>query len=176
MAALPAEEERFHANLLSFIDLVHELITSCHRLGKTTMNPGIISFARNILNDWNKTEMIENFIEYSYEFWDEISEKDEHFFLENCGKIFKDIPGNHVNAFRELFEARDETGHSIIIDDDKAAMWDYFDGFIKICIKYIHRERKPSIKDGRPNYGVEAFQYVRLEHYASVWGIVLEWK
>lgn len=180
-AVIPPEEDRFQSNMLALVDLVRELIATCHASGKTTINPALISLARGILESYDKKVAIENFIGYSYEFWDQISKREEIFFLENCSTIFRDIPGNHLDAFRELYEARDAEGKPIIIESDKDAMWEFFDSLIKICIKFIHRERGPTMKDlnkgkgPQPVYTVNSFPDVRLQHYSNVWKVDLLW-
>ena len=182
MSNQPSEEERFSKNIVDLTSLLHELIGDCHKLGKTKIEPALILIAGGIIEAYNKVNIIENFIFYSYEFWDQISKKEESFFTENCAKVFRDLPKDHVGAFKDLFEATDNQGNPIIIQDDKNAIWDYFDSLIKICIKYVHRIRGPKLKnfdDGkgaRPVYTVDKFRDIKLTHYANVWKVNLRWE
>lgn len=173
---VPSEEERFRQNISDFTMLVRELLEDCSSRGKTTIDPNIITVAAAFIESYDPRTMITNFVHYSYEFWDRISKREEVFFRENCVDVFKDIPMDHVNAFKELFS---DEGESIISQDDKDAMWDYFDSFIKICIKYIHRERGPKIRDigqgPQKVYSKNVFPEVHLQNYAQVWDVKLEW-
>lgn len=181
MSNLPNEEERFNTNIVDLTSLLHELITICHKAGKTKIEPGIIMLAGGLIEAIDNVKVIENFILYSYEFWGQISERDESFFTENCAKVFQDLPKEHVSAFKELFEAKDNYGKSIIIQEDKDAIWRFFDSLIKIAIKYIHRVRGPKLKDfnngkgERPVYTVDKFTNIKLQYYANIWKVDLQW-
>ncbi len=181
MQNLPNEEERFSRNIVDLTDLIHELIGTCYKAGKTAIQPALIMLAGGILEAYDKVKMIENFIYYSHEFWTQISKREESFFGENCAKVFRDLPKKHVGAFKELFEATDNQGSPIIIKEEKDSIWDYFDSLIKICIKYVHRKRGPKMKDfgdgkgTRPVYTVEIFSDIRLQYFASIWKVDLKW-
>ena len=91
-----------------------------------------------------------------------------------------DIPGNHVQAFKDLFEAVDDMGKYVIIDEDREAIWCYFDSLVKICIKFVHKERCPQLKDlnGKgiqPVYTKNVFPKIRLQHFANMWKVDLSW-
>lgn len=179
--SIPSEEERFCRNIVDLTTLLHELISICHKAGKTKIEPALIALVGGIIENYDKTTVIENFIFYSYEFWDQIAKREEAFFSENCAKVFRDLPKDHVGAFKELFEARDNQGNPIIIDEDKDAIWDYFDSLIKICIKYVHKVRCPKMKDfgdgkgPKPVYSVNKFPDIKLQHYANMWKVSLTW-
>ena len=178
---MPNEEERLSGNIVDLTNLIYELIGICHKAGKTKIEPALIMLASGIIEAYDKTKIIENFIYYSVDFWDQISQRDESFFGENCAKVFCDLPKDHVGAFKELFEATDIEGNPIIIQDDKNAIWDFFDSLIKICIKYIHRVRGPKIKDfedgkgDRPVYTISKFPDVKIQRFAGIWKIDLKW-
>lgn len=174
------EESRFLRNIVDLTKLMHELISLCHKEGKTKIEPGFIILVGSLIERYDKVIIIENFIGYSYEFWNQIEKKEESFFSVNCSKVFRDLPEDYVTMFKELFEARDNKGNSIIIKEDKDAIWDYFHSLIKICIKYIHKVRGPVKKDFadgkgiRPAYSINKFPDIKLSRYAEIWKINLE--
>lgn len=177
-SSTPTEEERFATNIFDLTQEIRDLIVECRRKDKTKIDPNIITIASAFIESYDKKVMIENFIHYSYEFWDKISKREESFFRENCGDVFKDLPSDHVRAFSELFN---DEGEAIISADDKNLIWDYFGSLIKISLKYIHRERGPKIRDipegkgPQRVYSKNAFKDVRLQHYANMWDLKLEW-
>ncbi len=174
--APPPEEERFRQNISDFTLLVRDLLDDCHRKGKTTINPNVITVASAFIESYDSVILLTNFIHYSYPYWDEISKREEVFFRENCVKVFAGIPIDQVDAFSALFN---DVGEPVISDDDKEAMWDYFDSFVKICLKYIHRQRGPKIRDigkgPQRVYSKNEFPDVHLQKYAQIWDVKLEW-
>lgn len=172
----PPEEDRFRQNISDFTLLIRELLEDCNRRGKTKIDPTIITVASAFIESYDSKILLTNFVHYSYQYWDKISRREEAFFRENCADVFADIPMNHINAFQELFN---DEGESVIEDDDKNAMWDYFDSFIKICLKYIHRQRGPKIRDigtgPQRVYSKNEFPDVHLQKYAQIWDVKLEW-
>jgi len=172
----PPEEERFRQNISDFTMLVRELLEDCSKRGTTTMDPNIIMVASAFMESYDPKTLLTNFVHYSYPYWDKISKREEVFFRENCADVFKDIPMNHINTFKELFN---DEGDPVITDDDKEALWDYFDSFVKICIKYIHRQRGPKIRDigkgPQRVYSRNEFPDVHLQKYAQTWDVKLEW-
>ena len=172
---VPSEEERFRQNISDFTMLIRELLEDCSRRGKTNIDPNIITVASAFIESYDPKTLLTNFVHYSYPYWDKISKHEEAFFRENCADVFKDIPMDHINAFKELFSEDEQ----VISDDDKDAMWDYFDSFVKICIKYIHRQRGPKIRDigkgPQRVYSKNEFPDVHLQKYAQLWDVKLEW-
>ena len=177
----PSEEERFRENLTGFINLIQELITECRSQGKTDIDPTLITIGFAIMGTYDSQDLIKNFIQYSYPYWDQISRREEAFFRDNCANIFGEFPMldmKKVNAFKELFN---EEGEPILSDDDKTMLWEYFDSFIKISIKYIHTNREPTIQDlGKGDgpkklYSKSVFPIVKVGKYATMWNVELKW-
>lgn len=177
-SATPPEEVRFIQNISDFTILIRELLADCNRRKKTTIDPNIIMVASAFLESYDSKVLLTNFVNYSYRYWDQISKREEIFFRENCIEVFADIPMNHIDAFKALFD-NDEDGEPVISNEDKGAMWDYFDSFIKICLKYIHLQRSPKIRDigtgPQKVYSKNEFPDVHLQKYAQIWDVKLEW-
>jgi len=173
---LPPPEERFHQNVIGLSQLVYDLVSNANSRGYKTIHPSTVEFASLLLMGYDKKSLIETFIKHSHKHWDQIKRRDENFFDKNCHDIFKGLPMNNVNAFRELFMLKDSNGNHVIKAEDRDAIWDFFESLIKIGINYIHQNRKPSVKtdnDGKklPVYTQGFFNDVNLEHHASVWGV-----
>jgi hypothetical protein len=178
----PKEEERFMANVLDLSDLVHELTSICWDEGFKDVNPTLIVLAKAYLSNYDKVELIETFITYSNEYWDEIKKRNENFFIEHSGKIFAHLPvgkGN-ISAFKMLFTTKDKDGNPVINNNDRDAVWDMFDSLVKICIKYIHRVRECVVARNeetgkmRPMYKNNKFPDIKVREHAKKWDIVLD--
>lgn len=178
MESKPSDEERFSRNIIDVVRVIKELITICYSEGKTLIKPSLITLAQAALESYDKNALIENFISFSFKFWDQILNKEDRFFIDNSESIFAGLPVNHVNAFRELFEVK-EDGKCIITDDEKNCVFLYFISFVKISLHYIHKKREPvivikndkKIKLWKNKYKSE----IRLVHYAKLFDVNLEW-
>jgi len=175
----PPEEERFMTNILDLTNLVHELATICWDAGRKDINPHMVAIAENFLERYDPVTLIEIFIEHSYDHWDKIRERDETFFINNAHVIFQHLPvdSSNINAFKVFFEAKNDKGEHIIIQDDRNAIWDIFDSLVKICIKYVHKVRGVKLiktADGiQPRYVNHKFPKIKVREQAKLWGIDL---
>ena len=175
---LPSEEERFFRNMMGLSSLMYELITECWEAGHQIVSPTLISIAESALKSYNKKILINNFIKYSNNYWDQIKERNEIFFIEHANDIFHDIPIKDVNLFSVLFTAKDKNGNFVIDSSDREAIWEYFDSFVKICIKYIHKHRcmkKINTENGIIlRYTQKFFPLIKIRENAKKWGIKLK--
>ena len=180
MSRPPSEEERFLANVLDLSDLVHELTTICWDEGVKDVNPILVLGARAYLSGYNKIDLLETFITYSNEYWEEIKSRNENFFIEHAKEIFKHLPvkQSNISAFKLLFTAKNKDGEYIVESEDRDAIWDMFDSLVKICIKYIHRKRKVQLvetEEGqKPIYSSNYLPDIKVRELAREWGITLE--
>ena len=134
------EEERFAKNTIIMAQAVHESIKRLYDSGYKTIDPNIIGFAVTIISAFDKNYLIQGFIEASHiKCWDSIKRRDEDFFIYNANDIFKHLPMDKVNIFRDLFLMKDSNGKSVISDSLKEQLWELFDAMVKISIKYVHR-------------------------------------
>lgn len=178
MSAVP-EEERFARNVTIMVEAIQESVQRVYNQGIKTVNPGMISLIATIITSFDKNYLIQGFIENSYEkCWDCIKKRDENFFIENAGDIFKYLPAEKVNLFKDLYLAKDANGNNVVPQSLKDQIWSLFDAMIKISIKYIHKGRAPysySTQEGVVNaYGADFFGEVDISHHAKIWGVVLE--
>ena len=175
----PTEEERFFNNVMGLTDLMHELSSMCWDAGVKDINPQLISLARGYLSGYNKTELIDTFIKYSWEYWGEISERNQDFFIEHANSIFEHLPvkTENINAFKVFMRAKDEYGEYVICQEDREAIWDYFEAMVKISIKYIHRVRGVKLiekENGfKPVYIKSKFPSIKVRKLAKEWNIEL---
>ena len=170
-------EERFFENMLGLTSFIKVLVEKVSDAGHKIVNPMIIDIAMVILNNYDKNKIIENFILYSHDYWDQIFMKDERFIHENCLIIFQDLPKNHVEAFTHIFLLKNKNGEFIIDSDDKDIIWEYFSSFIKISIKYIHEKRVcvEKIVDGKmiPRWLHDYMKHINLQSEAKRWNVKL---
>lgn len=173
------EEERFAKNTTIMAQAVHESVQKLFNAGYKTVDPTLVSIAVSVISAFDKHYLIQGFIENSHEkCWDGIKKRDEIFFVENASDIFRYLPMDKVNLFKDLFLTKDPQGNSVVSQSLKNQLWDLFDAMIKISIKYIHKNRCPysyQTNDGLANaYGASFFDEVDLNKHASVWGVKLE--
>lgn len=170
--------DRFYDNMIDLYSLIHELISICYEKGYTQVNPNMVQLVGTFLQAYDRNKIIDNFIEYSHDYWYDIISRDEKSICNNIKHIFRDLPSDKVDAFRVLYEARDKQGNRIVDKEDIDAIWDFFDSLIKICVKYIHDKRNPNMKkcdDGKlkPVYKNAFFRDIKIQDYAKRYKIEL---
>lgn len=176
---LPPEEERFAKNATIMAQAVLEGVKCLYDAGYKTINPTTIELAVTVISAFNKHYLIQGFIENSHEkCWDNIKNRDEKFFIDNASSIFKYLPMDKVDLFKDLFLTTDAKGNSVVSQSLKNQLWSLFDTMIKISIKYIHKHRNPHsyFTDAGPRnaYGSSFFDEVNIAHHADVWKVQLE--
>ena len=179
MSSVP-EEERFSKNAIIVGQIVNDGISRLYNAGYKTVNPALIGVATAVIASFDKHYLIQGFIKNSHDkCWDEIKTRDEKFFANNASDIFRYLPMDKVNLFKDLYETVDSSGKGVLSQSFKDQIWDLFDAMIKICIKYVHKGRKPysyvnehSLIVGA--YGAEFFDEVDLNHHIQVWGVKLD--
>lgn len=175
----PTHIDRFYENILDLIKLIQELIGFCYDRGHKHVHPLIIGMAAAAISQFDRKIIIDNFIKYSWKFWDKIIARDQEFIAEHADEIFFDLDQNHVDAFKMLYTSKDDRGRPIISQEDLDAIWDYFDSQIKICIKYIHENRKVVLKSTpngmKPGYTVDFFPEIKLSKYTEHYRINLKY-
>lgn len=178
MANIP-EEDRFSKNTIILSQAIYEGITQLYNAGYKTVDPVLISYAVTVITAFNKHYLIQGFIENSHDkCWDNIRARDEVFFIANASDIFKYLPMDHVNLFKDLFLTKDKTGKLVVPNTLKEQIWKLFDAMIKISIKYVHKNRNPEsyeTKEGIINtYKAEFFEDVDVAKHAAAWKVQLE--
>lgn len=173
------EHERFAKNTTIMAQAIFEGVKRLYDAGYKTVNPSTIEFAVAIISAFDKHNLIQGFIENSHvKCWDNIKKRNEQFFVENSGEIFKYLPTENVNLFKDLFLTKDSTGKSVVSQGLKDQLWSLLDANVKISIKYVHNNRSPysySTSDGVSNaYGTSFFDNVDIAHHANVWNVRLE--
>lgn len=178
-ADLAPPEDRLRDNIKGLIDLCRDIIADAADKGFGGINIGLIDVAALTLAKWNQTELINDFIDKSHEYWDKIRLREENFFRSNMATIFANVPLIDMGAVAGLFDATQPgTTELLVPKEDRDAVWDFLTAMVKICIKYIHNERKPCVRKVgdtyKPFYQREFFPNIRLEQHAKQWDIKLE--
>jgi hypothetical protein len=134
---LPTTSERFFMNVEGLFQLVSELVNSAYQSGYKIVSPYLVNFAGFVLFKLDKEFVLKTFIEKSYKHWEQIRVRDEDFFVTSAGNVFAGLPLDSVNAFKELFLLKTSTGERFVTEDDRDAMWDYFDSLVRISIHWL---------------------------------------
>lgn len=177
--SIAPEEERFAKNAIIMAQAIHESVQKLCDAGYKTIDPMMVSFAVTVISAFDKHYLIQGFIENSHDTcWTCIKNRNEVFFVENASNIFKYLPMDQVNLFKDLFLAKDSQGNCVISQSFKTQIWNLFDAMIKISIKYIHKGRNPysySTDEGVINtYGSSFFDEVDLVGHSKVWNVKLD--
>ena len=172
--SLPSDEIRFKTSTLGLISLTKEVVLSCQKKDENRVSPDIVDAIYAMVNATEATAIINNYIKYSFQFWEEMRVENRKFFEKNAGAIFGDLPLQDLNIFQFLFESKN------IKKEDEEDVWRYFHSLCKISIKYIHNSRGPHVKiiDGkeRAAYKNENFKSINIIDVATKWGIKLVFK
>ena len=173
------EEERFSKNTIIMAQAIHESVQKLYHGGYKTIDPTIVALAITVISSFDKHYLIQGFIENSHDkCWDSIKARNEIFFVDNASDIFKYLPMDKVNLFKDLFLTKDSTGKCVISQSFKDQLWELFDAMVKISIKYIHRGRDPYSYSGSQGvvntYGSQFFDEVDLNYHSRVWNVKLE--
>jgi len=93
-------------------------------------NEGDFVVMRILLNDQiSINDVMNNFILQILPLKTMVKERNDNFFLQN-NILFEDLDKSKVNHFKKIWRS------DLLDDDDKEAMWQWFDMFIKIAEKY----------------------------------------
>jgi hypothetical protein len=138
----PNTVDRFFMNVEGLFQLISELVNSAYQSGYKIVSPYLVNFAGFVLFRLDKKFVIDTFIEKSHNHWEEIRVKDEEFFISSAGTVFAGLPLDSVNAFKELFLLKTKTGERFVSEDDRDALWEYFESLVRISIHYLQEDPK----------------------------------
>lgn len=175
------QEVLFSKNAFQLSQAIHWCVTDLFNKGYKTVDPNLVLLASTTINMFDKHTLVQGFIENSHlSCWDNIKNRDEEFFVENSGNIFKYLPASEVNLFKDLFTTRDKDGNYVVDQSFKNQIWKLFDQMIKIAIRYIHINRVPYSTNESGiitnKYEREFFNNVDIQLHANTWGVKLEFK
>lgn len=124
-------------NVEGLFQLISELVNLAYQSGYKIVSPYLVNFAGFVLFKLDKEFILKTFIEKSHPHWDQILNRDEEFFVHSAGKVFAGLPLDSVNGFKELFLLKSSNGERFVSEDDRDAMWDYFESLVRISIHYL---------------------------------------
>jgi hypothetical protein len=184
---LPPPEVRFAANCENLAAAIKDGIINIQQAGfSVNVNPSMIDLATSLLQAYDKKLLIEGFIKNSHqECWDQINQRNEIFFDKNAAKIFKILPMDTINLFRDLYFTKNARGESVVTSDIKDGVWSILDAMIKIAIKYTHAMRGPILQKNAAGDMVVVYtnklpenlkflEEVNIEKHSKTWKIQLD--
>ena len=179
MNPIKPEEERFTDVTIKLSEAIHYNVTNLNNMGHKTVDPNLILLVSSGIQFYDKHTLIQSFIKNSHEeCWDKIKERNEQYFIENASNIFKDIPSGDINLFKDLFNTKDQNGVDVVDQDIKDQIWRLFDAMVKICIKYVHKNRAPFAQKDEDNinhyYERSFFDEVDVIRHSTEWKLTLE--
>ena len=100
----PPPKERFRDTSIGLAHYCKNIIVKAYHQKLTQITPGFVKLGLMYLEEeYTPEDLIEGFILYSYPSWEQIKQKDERFFDENMGKVFRYYKPEILSMFRELF-------------------------------------------------------------------------
>ena len=148
--------DKFKQNLVDFIVEIKSLIDKT----KQNIDIGILTRANHVIETLPGNLLIEQFIENSFDYWDEIveqkesserkdgSESKDSLFIEHADVIFGKIDSKAREAFKNLY-----TSPGVLSEEDKEIMWAYVYALVGVSLVYVHLGRVPfTKKDGSKIY------------------------
>lgn len=204
---VPPPEMRFRDNAIDMIQYIHDIVKSAEDRGHKIVDPKIISTAGKIMEKFKPDQLIQSFIDHSHNpeeikqwkedsatcaashmppppplqcpVWDQIYDHNDNFFIENAAAIFKGLPG--VDSFKLLYTLKDENGQPVVGQEHKDGLWDFFESYVRISIRYIHAGRGPAVRMletgvKKPAYTLHFFDYVNIEKHCVKWDVELQFK
>lgn len=177
----PPEEDRFWSNARALSQKLVEEISSLQSGGYCKNVPShLLAIITPVISAYNRTNLIRGFIRNGSPYWEEIRNKNLVFFGENADAIFAaKLPIQNVYIFRELFSEKDAHGAPLIKAETIDYIWNNFQAMVKISIKYVHRERQPTIyQDEAGNNKIryanpDFFPELNVAELAKIWNITL---
>ena len=178
-----AIEDRFAANLDVLSQAILTYITEVRKQGVNIIQPELVQAATLFIRGYNHVSLIEGFIGNTHDScWEHIRTRNEVHFVQNSEAIFKQVPVAQVNLLKQLFEAKDANGQSVITPVMKQQIWTLLDNLVKGSIKYVHHARGPKIvkqngMDVKTYSNAEKFSFVNLPYHIEKWGMAktLSW-
>lgn len=155
--SLPTTVERFFMNVEGLFQLISELVNSAYQSGYKIVSPYLVNFTGFVIFKLDKEFVIQTFIEKSHKHWDQIRNKNEDFFINSASYVFAGLPLDDVNAYKELFLLKTSSGERFVSDDDRDAIWEYFESLVRIAIHYIQEDPK------RNTWGID------MDKTISIW-------
>lgn len=182
--------ERFKLNLIILIDIISDMFEEGYENKIVKNDFKILGLLKIIINKYDGSKMLTNFIKKTNLYWEKIRDKDLDYFKdlglqlfdiargeglekyksESNDDFFKSLSSSHVDNFRILLEGEYEVdGEKLeILDDErKADIWKILHSFVRISIVYIHQERK--YQDGK--YNANFFPDISVRENIDKWEI-----
>jgi len=153
-------QERFQNVLVELMDFMTETVAYVKACGtKTIIEPCVLCIAKAIVQRWDATDTIKGFLERSLPHWDKILKQDRKFLTENLQVLFNECPRAYVTACQELLS------HDAIPTATIDSMFAFLTSMVRLCIRFIHEERKPV--DGK--YTVEYHPELKVSELVKQW-------
>ena len=134
----------------NFIQLVDEFN---HIYKQDVLLCGLSAWFKDYNNEVDRgkkpyNEMMLKFIETVYPYKTQITGRDEDYFKNNVDKLFAGNLG-HVISIKKYIFGVDSAGNSMLDDESKETIWEYFKVFIKLMDRYIELEPEACSKKTR---------------------------
>jgi len=160
-----SQPDKFRKTFSELFDVMVIIISDLNTAGKTTLNVNNVNLVKEFMMALDKNYLITTFINNSNEYWDNILNKNDEFFVNNSQKVFgsySDMP--EFNALKVIFH-KNKDGVSLVDEDTKDAVRDYLYALIKISIVHVFNSREPKVEK---NGSKVTISYGKKSEYANI--------
>lgn len=140
MAQDPLVQNRFKSNLLDLGDAIHILVQDNQVHLGDKLPPVVIKVANKFNAGLAAEVLIEGFIVYSYNYWSQIKESNEKFFINDFVKIFGSVPvdKDKIDVIPLMLTGKTKDDKPIVTKEKKDIIWKYLQMMIRQSIMYLH--------------------------------------
>jgi hypothetical protein len=169
MSAKPSAAEVFKTNVITFTELIYDIVADAKDCGKEVpVSPELVTMVQGIVENTDAEKLIHIFTKKTIDHWEKIRIKDLVFFREKAFTIFADIPKDKIDKLNQLYDFVLPDGEKLIDAAIEEQTWAFLQSFVKSSIRYIHYRRKP-VKD--VGYTEEYFTGFSIREACEKWGI-----
>lgn len=130
-------------NTIILCELAIDIIEYINSLDiESGLNPNLLRLGSGFLASISSKDIIDTFINRSYEHWDKIKNRDELFLIKHSGVLFNGLPSEHVNNFSKIFQLTDDNGEWLLPKESRDSVWEVLDAMVDNSIRHIHKTRK----------------------------------
>lgn len=167
--------EGFQVNILDLVNLCMNIVSNIIKAGvEPPCSVDILRLAHDYVKARNPDQIVTNFIDKSHEAWKDFDKKEEKMLFDNIHALFPGIPQSQLTSVTKIFTVRDKKGELVITPKDKAAIWEFVEGFIGLSIYYIHQNRVPvATEEGKFRYTKVFYKQIKVSEFAAKFKIDL---
>lgn len=143
----PSPAHRFKNNTLALYDIVRDIVSD-----NSDIDPLILDLAGAIVEGRDEKVMVNNFLDHTYDHWDQIWDKEVAYFSEfalnalrranerNQKSVVGGIGVSHIEKIKHIIE-----DPSLVNEETQEEIFKIMYGLVKISLQYVYETRQTSL-------------------------------